>query len=426
VITGEYETFWRSTADGELYGAANGAWRLGAGDYAGPAFPPPQVVFPASRTIAAGAGGLHFAIATDNTGQVWEWGDIGSNPNLVNSNVPTQVPLNLSDGSGHNVVSMAAAVAFSTAVDYKGVVWVWDDTTGGIQGDGTAGSATTLTPVSVSIPNKKIAKVVASDIILALATDGSVWSWGGNGTQDDLGRSGSGLTPGQVTGLPADIVDVATGQSFSYALASNGDLYMWGLYGEIAGFCAGWCPQSTPVLLNSTIHLPTDVTGTSISASSEASYLIMSDGSLWAWGSDGEGLVGDGKETDFATANPPYAWDFNKDDLLVATAVRIFPASSKVSKVFTGSAAVYYVFVLTSDGELYSWGRNKTGALGNGVFPLSLIEASSYPNSWDVTTPTLVSPLTAPNKPTVSPECVTNPAASNCWCNGDPSGPQDC
>jgi alpha-tubulin suppressor-like RCC1 family protein len=444
VATGEYVTAYLSK--GRLYEVAGTLPRLGAGDHPpSTLFPPAQVAFDAARTIVDTAGGLHVTIATDDLGHVWEWGDAASNPALAQSNVPVRITpdsqgseFTLLDGQGHNVRSMAASVATSVAVKGDGSVWVWDDCTGGMQGDGTAGSATVTHPIQVAIPlpaGVTITKAVVSDVIIALASDGSIWSWGGNGVTEDLGTNDSDyMHPHQVTttstGKPMPpAIDVQAGGSFNYALTAEGDLYTWGLYTEIAGLCpgSGWCPAPLPVLSTSVV-VPAGSTAhiTSIATSTSASYAVLSDGTLWAWGSNGQGLVGNGIEPDYATKSPPYSWDWGKDDLLVSPAVRIAPTVGNFVRVFTGSAFVFYAYAMTSDGRLFSWGRNKTGSLGNGVFPLNSQQAAAYPNSWDVTAPTEVSPMTAPNQATSSPECVQHVDAGSCWCAGGPSGPQGC
>jgi len=139
-----------------------------------------------------------------------------------------------------------------------------------------------------------------------------------------------------------------------------------------------------------------------------------------------EGLVGNGQELDYGTMNPPYAWDWGKDELLVAQAVNIAPSVHDFKQVFTGTADVFYACALTSDGRLFSWGRNKTADLGNGVYPTNSQQAATYPNSWDVTVPTEVSPMDAPNQPTSSPVCIQVQNAPSCWCGGGPNGPQNC
>jgi alpha-tubulin suppressor-like RCC1 family protein len=433
VATGEYQTFY--LVRGRLYGVGGGTLaRRGAGDNPGPQFPPVEVLIPANLTVVASAGGLHFTLAADNDGHVWEWGDIASNPDLANSSIPLQITPDSQGADFSEVVSMAADVASSVAIKKDGTVWVWDDCSGGRQGDGTEGSATVTHPFPVTIPvasGVKIKKVVTAGIVLALATDGSVWSWGGGGTIENLGTNDPDYKqPHQLTTLPSDIVDIATGGAYSYALTAGGELFAWGLYTEIAGLCPGWCPHAVPVSVNGTLKLPAAGAAgahiASVYANTEASYVILSDGTLWAWGSNGEGLVGNGVEPDYGKTVPPYAWDWGKDELLVSPAVQIAPDVHDFTTLFTGTADVFYAYALTADGKLYSWGRNKTCDLGNGICPLNSQQAATYPNSWDVTVPSLVSPMTAPNTPTSSPECVDHPAAPNCWCGAGPNDPQSC
>ncbi len=373
----------------------------------------PEVAFSRDLKIIDAAGGLHVTIATDNNGHVWEWGDAESNPALAKSNVPVQITpdsegneFTLSDGAGHNVLSMAASVSTSIAVKGDGTVWIWDDCSGGLQGDGTEGSATVTHPIKVKIPlaaGVKITKVVVSSIAVALASDGSVWTWGGKGVIEDLGTNNADYkTPHQLTktstgaAMPP-IVDIATGQSYSYALAADGSLYTWGLYAEIAGMCpgSGWCPAPLPAL-STHVVLGKDGGGgahiTSIYANTGASYAILSDGTLWAWGSNGQGLVGNGVAPDYSATTPPYTWDWSKDSMLVTQAVHIATDVHNFTKVFTGPAFVFYAYAMTSDGRLFSWGRNKTANLGSGVYPMNSQQAATYPNSWDVTVPTEVSP----------------------------------
>ena len=61
-------------------------------------------------------------------------------------------------------------------------------------------------------------------------------------------------------------------------------------------------------------------------------------------------------------------------------------------KALYSTSQCFYSYAVTASGTLYSWGRNKTGILGNGVLPTG--DAGTYPDSWNVPVATKVSPLT--------------------------------
>jgi alpha-tubulin suppressor-like RCC1 family protein len=223
-------------------------------------------------------------------------------------------------------------------------------------------------------------------------------------------------TPHKVVDLPANIVDIAVGySSFAYALTADGDLYGWGYRGAYLGLGTdsnNYQPTPTPIPLKTVLDLPHPVV--SVVADMITTHVILSDGTLWGWGDSAQGEVGNGQELDFSQTATPYAWDYTAFQLMVRKPVQIVPGVSNFVKVFANSAYDFYDYALTADGKLYSWGRNKTGTLGNGVYPASSNMAATYPNSWDVPLATEVSPFTAQPQAVTSPYCVANPGAKDC------------
>jgi alpha-tubulin suppressor-like RCC1 family protein len=133
---------------------------------------------------------------------------------------------------------------------------------------------------------------------LALTSDGRVWTWGDNAT----GQLGDGTTTGRdtpaaVPGL-SGIVAIAAGGAgnlaggmslgHSLALKSDGTLWVWG------SNAAGQLGDGTKTNRLSPVQVPglSNVAGIAGGGLHSAAYL--SDGSLWTWGNNQHGQLGDG------------------------------------------------------------------------------------------------------------------------------------
>jgi len=79
---------------------------------------------------------------------------------------------------------------------------------------------------------------------------------------------------------------------------------------------------------------------------------------------------------------------------------------------------------LTASGQLYSWGRNKSSVLGNGVVNATPNISAEYPNSWDVPLITPVDPFGLKSHTVVtSPYCLLHPEGRFCNEYHVPKGP---
>lgn len=424
---GEYQCFIINTTNGKLYGISSNRHLLAAGDNAGEPGLPVEVAIPSRLTVKAVASGLHNSVAVDNNGDVWTW---GSNENGQAGNGGMENP---TDDYPHKIIHDSLGNAFTgvtqvscwanqsgegcLALKSDGSVWIWGKTGGGFRGNGQYGQPNPR-PVQVNIPGKKkIVKVVAAEIVLALASDGSVWSWGGDNRKFLLGTSGVDFrTPGRVI-LPEPAKDIAGGSYVSYALGVRGKLYGWGYAGSYMGIgttgYAGNIAVALPRDLTADLSLPRPVVA--VTTNSVSTHVILSDSTLWGWGDNATGCVGNGEELDFSTHIPPYAWDFGPAQLLVQKPVRLAPAVHNFTHVFGGSAYVFYTYAETATGQLYSWGRNKGGVLGNGVIGATPQIMAVYPTSWDVPAVTPVDPFALQQSVlSTSPHCLLHPEGNPC------------
>jgi len=128
-----------------------------------------------------------------------------------------------------------------------------------------------------------------NDYTLGLSEDGTVWSWGGNG----LGQLGDGTknasnAPVQVSGL-SNIVDISAGYDHAGALKSDGTVWAWGqnILGQLGN---GLTAMSTAPVQ---VQLPGSVESIE-SASTAHNFAVKADGTIWAWGWNANGQLGDG------------------------------------------------------------------------------------------------------------------------------------
>jgi alpha-tubulin suppressor-like RCC1 family protein len=430
VSTGEYQTLFIDQSK-HLWSIGGNLNTLGSNNVGIEGAICRVLTSPTDLQFSAIASGLHGGAAVDVNGYVWGWGqdESGELGNGTISNdmfiVPVKILTDVTGAPFNNVSQIYCYYANSEnrggyAIKNDGTLWIWGDAEGGMLGNGTAGSFITR-PTQIVLPGGRKAKqLAAGNTLVLLCTDGTVWTCGGAqaGENPNLGYESTGndyLTLHQIS-LPTNIVQVAGATNeFSYALTSTGTLYGWGRYGSYMGGTGGYAANTylnTPTDLTSRLNLPHPVR--SITANMVCSHAILTDGTLWGWGDNSQGSVGNGHELNFAKTTVPYTWDFGPAELLQQAPVQITTRNDFVA-VWGAGPFVLFDFAETSSGQLYSWGRNKGAVLGNGIIGCTPPIQASYPNSWDVTTATAVNPLAQTTvKYVASPYCTANPLVGQC------------
>jgi alpha-tubulin suppressor-like RCC1 family protein len=180
--------------------------------------------------------------------------------------------------------------------------------------------------------------------MMALRTDGTVWTWGNNkfGQLGNGAASGSdsdySTSPAQVTALK-NIVAISSGAWQSIALKSDGTVWAWGHNAE------GELGDGT----TTDRWVPTKAVGLSrITAIAEAGYhalALRSDGTVWAWGWNNRGQVGDGTQTQ---RNTP---------------IKVPGLNSIISIGAGGSTSM----AVNRQGILWTWVANEHGQIGDGT-----------------------------------------------------------
>jgi alpha-tubulin suppressor-like RCC1 family protein len=290
-------------SDGSMWAwGLNEYGELGNGTYNNTNDNPAQVL--GLSDVIAIAGGAYHYLAVRSDGSAWAWGEntfgglgIGTTQDYVN-NVPAQV-LGLS-----GVTAVAGGGHHSLALKSDGSVWAWGWNVRGQLGNGTGNDS----DVPVQVPGLSGVTAIAagSEHSLAVRSDGSVWAWGLN----EDGQLGNGTTidssiPVQVSGL-SGVTAIAAGWEDSLAVRSDGTAWAWGdnTYGELGNGTS--INSSIPVRVSGlsgvTAVASNCVSLTATAGGAAHSLAVTSDGSVWGWGYNGYGELGDGTNT---TSNVP-------------------------------------------------------------------------------------------------------------------------
>lgn len=182
---------------------------------------------------------------------------------------------------------------------------------------------------------------------LAVDDSGVIWVWGSNSNSENdgtlLGLGGSKYsiqtTPAQIAAL-TNIVAVAADTGHSLALRADGSVWAWGSNNS------GQLGDGTTVANGVPAQVPGLAGIQKIFAGGGASYAVAADGKVWAWGNNTFGQLGDGN-----------------------TANRNAPA---ISPALAGAVSIASVgersFMVKSDGTVWGWGNHSSnyGTIGDG------------------------------------------------------------
>jgi len=248
--------------------------------------------------------------------------------------------------------TIAAGTDHSIAIKDDGTVWVWGDNSHGQLGNGTSGTGTgSLVPVQVPGLANIIAVSAGQDFSIALEDSGQVWTWG----DDVVGQLGDGAagagrtTPYQITSLTG-ITMIAAGQQFVLALRSDGSVWAWGKNstGQLGDNTTS--QRASPIQVKNTAG--TGFLGgiTAVAAGGFHSLAVSTTGAAFAWGKNANGQVG--------INNVTTPQKLPKQVLGVG-------ASGTLANVSSVAAALNSSFALLTDGTVVSWGINTNGVLGD-------------------------------------------------------------
>jgi len=241
------------------------------------------------------------------------------------------------------VAIMAASGLSTCATKSDGLLYCWGDGSKGEIGDKTAAGKNVPTKVDGSATDwAMISGGKGSNFFCAVKNGGTLWCWGDNvDGQLGLGTSGPGLmetSPKQV-GTEADWVSVSCGYNHACATKSDGTLHCWGnnLTGQLG--IDSTDNKSEPWMLTGT-----DWSSVSAGINFTCATKLVS-GDLYCWGDNSLDQLGLGSAAPAQELLPTKVPDMTGVTLI--------------------SAGGYHACALKSDGEIYCWGANGAGQIGD-------------------------------------------------------------
>ena len=282
-------------------------------------------------------GANHIAGLREN-GTIWSWGNTTAGA-LGNNNVFTSLTSPVSVVGGFTSwCDINASARVGIAIQTNGTAWSWGYNSRGQLGDGT--TVNKSSPVSVIGGFADWCQSSGgSRHNSAMKTNGTIWAWGCN----DIGQLGDGTTldkssPVSVIGGFTDWCQLSTKSQLNIALKSNGTIWTWG------SNSSGQLGDGTIANKSSPVSIIGGFTDwNSISAGGSHALATKTNGTLWAWGSGANGRLGNG------TANR----------CSPVSVVGGFTDWCRISAGSTHSSAI------RTNGTAWAWGYNDLGQLGD-------------------------------------------------------------
>jgi len=234
------------------------------------------------------SSGAYTSGAVKTDGTLWMWGrntfgQIGDNTQGSGASTAKSSPVQI-PGTTWRSINIGHYTTTATKTD--NTLWIWGRGESGVTGQNNETNYSS--PVQIPGTTWKSSIQISDTNAAAIKTDGTLWTWGGN---DDgiLGQNNTTKysSPVQIPGTTW--VTFSGGMQWILATKTDGTLWGWGdgEYGQLG--------QNDEVDRSSPIQIPGTTWGTNelhIRAGRGTAYAIKTDGTLWSWGYNGAGALG--------------------------------------------------------------------------------------------------------------------------------------
>ncbi len=333
--------------------------QLGNDGYAQDNPTPNAITLPSGEGSSGEGSPVQVAVGADHSivltsgGQIYTFGTGGLGGGNIYDEFRTPHAITLPGATGAPVQA-AAGVSFSLVLTGSGQLYTFGSDDAGELGDGKTSYEENPTPEVVALPGatgSPVQVAAGREFSLALTSSGQLYAFGGD-SNGELGNGSNNYegvsTPLAITlpGATGSPVQVAAGEYHSLVLTSSGQLYTFG--DNRSGQLGNGNTTSRPT--PEAITLP-GATGpiAQIAAGWEFSLASTSTGQLYAFGNDEYGQLGNGKSDTEPHSTPEL--------------ITLPGATGRIKEIAAGKN---HGLVVTSTGQLYAFGSDEYGQLGNG------------------------------------------------------------
>jgi alpha-tubulin suppressor-like RCC1 family protein len=270
----------------------NAVGQLGLGNTTN--YSSPKQVGTLTTWKTATINGYDTALAIKTDGTLWGWGSNGYGElglgNTTQYNSPKQV------GTLTTWSKITMGLFHTVAIKTDGTLWSW-----GKGGSGQLGLGNVTyysSPKQVGALTTWAAIAANNNMTYGIKTDGTLWSWGKNLYGElGLGTSGAGTyksSPNQVGALTTWL-KIAGGSYCALAIKTDGTLWSWGYNSK------GQLGQGNITNRSSPVQVGALTTWSNICIADESATTTKTDGTLWSWGWNNNGQLGLGNITNYSS-----------------------------------------------------------------------------------------------------------------------------
>lgn len=307
-------------------------------------------VFPRARARRVISAGHDASFGVKSDGSLYAWGgNSGGKLGLGNTT-------NRSNPTAHstgNWGTVSASENHSIGVKKDGTLWAWGSNALGQFGNGSVSNSNSPVRKSGNETDWITADAGAFHTV-ALRRNGTLWSWGAGG-YGQLGNASFTDRPNNPVAvvradgvIESDWVAVSAGAYHTLALKADGTLWAWGshAHGQLGVITQG-SALAVPFPVKTSASQPQDNDWVAIEAGFYHSLALKRDGSVWAWGYNDDGALGNGTRT---RSTVP---------------VRVQAAYGELPPMRSIAAGSWHSCALTTGSQMHCWGYNYSGQLGN-------------------------------------------------------------